>query len=83
MQNGFVFLRQKGNHKIYFNGTIRQVLPHHAGEILHPKIVKEVLKILNNKTLKMFRPEAKPASFVALVIATSRGKVFKFRAYNI
>nr|WP_249932511.1 type II toxin-antitoxin system HicA family toxin [Campylobacter mucosalis] len=44
LQNGFVFLRQKGSHKIYFNGTIRQVLPHHAGEILHPKIVKEVLE---------------------------------------
>lgn len=44
LQNGFIFIRQKGSHKIYFNGIIRQVLPHHTGEILHPKIVKEVLE---------------------------------------
>ncbi|MBR1375758.1 MAG: type II toxin-antitoxin system HicA family toxin [Cardiobacteriaceae bacterium] len=43
-QHGFVLNRQKGSHKIYSKGNIRQVLPHHSGEILHPKIVKELLE---------------------------------------
>ncbi len=40
LQNGFVLDRQKGSHRIYIKGNLRQVLPHHSGEILHPKIVK-------------------------------------------
>nr|WP_244660512.1 type II toxin-antitoxin system HicA family toxin [Helicobacter pylori] len=37
MQNGFVFSRQKGSHRIYVKDKIRQVLPFYSGEILHPK----------------------------------------------
>lgn len=46
LKNGFVIDRQKGSHRIYMKGNLRQVLPHHSGEILHPKIVKQVYEIL-------------------------------------
>ncbi|BCD46319.1 type II toxin-antitoxin system HicA family toxin [Helicobacter suis] len=36
LQNGFTLARQKGSHKIYIKGKIRQVLPFHSGKILHP-----------------------------------------------
>ncbi|WP_121288981.1 type II toxin-antitoxin system HicA family toxin [Helicobacter pylori] len=45
LQSGFIFSRQKGSHRIYVKDKIRQVLPFHsAGEILHPKIVKEIME---------------------------------------
>ncbi|CRF51499.1 putative [Helicobacter heilmannii] len=44
--NGFILSRQKGSHKIYTKGKIRQVLPFHSGKILHPKIVKEIMENL-------------------------------------
>lgn len=46
LSNGFILDRQKGSHRIYIKGSLRQVLPHHSGEILHPKIVKQVFEII-------------------------------------
>ena len=40
---GFVLMRSKGSHPIYFRGGERVVVPFHRGKILHPKIVREVL----------------------------------------
>ena len=40
---GFVLMRSKGSHRIYFRGGQRVVVPFHRGKILHPKIVSEVL----------------------------------------
>ena len=42
---GFVLMRQSGSHKIYKNekGT-RITIPYHRGKILHPKIVKSIMK---------------------------------------
>jgi predicted RNA binding protein YcfA (HicA-like mRNA interferase family) len=37
---GFVLDRQKGSHRIYTKENQRMVIPHHVGEVLHPKIVK-------------------------------------------
>ncbi len=48
LQNGFALDRQKGSHKIYRKNAHRMVLPHHAGKILHPKIVKQVFEIIEN-----------------------------------
>ncbi|BDQ29725.1 type II toxin-antitoxin system HicA family toxin [Helicobacter ailurogastricus] len=48
LQNGFTLARQKGSHRIYVKGKVRQVLPFHTGAILHPKIVKEVLEALGD-----------------------------------
>ncbi|WP_104686310.1 type II toxin-antitoxin system HicA family toxin [Helicobacter felis] len=33
LTNGFIFSRQKGSHRIYTKGKIRQVLPFHSGQI--------------------------------------------------
>ena len=40
---GFVLMRSKGSHRIYFRANQRVVVPFHRGKILHPKIVSEVL----------------------------------------
>ena len=40
---GFVLMRSKGSHRIYFRAGQRVVVPFHRGRILHPKIVREVL----------------------------------------
>jgi len=42
---GFVLVRQSGSHKIYKNAKgIRITIPFHKGKILHPKIVRCVMK---------------------------------------
>jgi predicted RNA binding protein YcfA (HicA-like mRNA interferase family) len=40
---GFVLMRSKGSHRIYFRANERVVVPFHRGKILHPKIAREVL----------------------------------------
>ena len=46
LKAGFKYLRSKGSHRIYQKGQKRQVLPFHAGKILHPKIVKQIFKVI-------------------------------------
>ncbi len=42
---GFVLIRQSGSHRIYRNlKGIRITIPFHKGKILHPKIVKSILR---------------------------------------
>jgi predicted RNA binding protein YcfA (HicA-like mRNA interferase family) len=43
---GFVLLRSKGSHRIYFKNKMRVVVPFHAGKILHPKTVKQVINAI-------------------------------------
>jgi predicted RNA binding protein YcfA (HicA-like mRNA interferase family) len=43
---GFLLHRTKGSHRIYFKEKKRIVIPFHAGKSLHPKIVKEVLEVV-------------------------------------
>ena len=43
---GFELLRSKGSHRIYGKGGSRYVLPFHTGDTLHPKIVRDLLKLL-------------------------------------
>jgi len=43
---GFVLMRSKGSHRIYFREGERVVIPFHRGKILHPKIVREVLSAM-------------------------------------
>lgn len=47
LRSGFVLDRQKGNHRIYIKKTYRMVLPNHAGEILHPKIIKQLFEVIH------------------------------------
>ena len=42
---GFIFSRQSGSHKIYKNKEgKRTTIPFHSGKILHPKILKSILR---------------------------------------
>jgi predicted RNA binding protein YcfA (HicA-like mRNA interferase family) len=44
LKSGFEMVRSKGSHRIYMKGAKRIVVPFHPGKILHPKVVKQVLK---------------------------------------
>lgn len=44
LKAGFEMLRSKGSHRIYHKTNKRVVVPFHRGKILHPKIIKQVLK---------------------------------------
>jgi len=39
-------IRSKGSHRIYMKEERRIVIPFHGTKILHPKIVKQVLKAI-------------------------------------
>jgi predicted RNA binding protein YcfA (HicA-like mRNA interferase family) len=42
---GYSLSRQSGSHKIYKNSSGRRVtVPYHSGDILHPKVLKSILK---------------------------------------
>jgi predicted RNA binding protein YcfA (HicA-like mRNA interferase family) len=42
---GFSLARQSGSHKIYKDAQGRRVtIPYHSGKILHPKLLKSILK---------------------------------------
>jgi len=42
---GFYLVRQSGSHKIYRNDKgVRITVPYHSGEILHPKLVKSIIR---------------------------------------
>jgi predicted RNA binding protein YcfA (HicA-like mRNA interferase family) len=42
---GFVFTRQSGSHKIFKSEKgLRVTVPFHSGKILHPKLLKSILR---------------------------------------
>ena len=44
-KQNFFLSRQSGSHKIYKNAQCKRVtVPYHAGKILHPKILRYILK---------------------------------------
>ncbi|MCH8294491.1 type II toxin-antitoxin system HicA family toxin [Candidatus Poribacteria bacterium] len=44
-QQSFECVRQSGSHKIYKNVLgMRVTVPFHAGKILHPKVLKSIMK---------------------------------------
>ena len=45
---GFKMIRSKGSHRIYRKGERRIIVPFHSNKILHPKIVKRILKSIND-----------------------------------
>ena len=44
---GFELIRIRGSHHIYKRESNRVVVPHHSGQILHPKIVKQVIDAIS------------------------------------
>jgi predicted RNA binding protein YcfA (HicA-like mRNA interferase family) len=49
LKDGYEFIRSKGSHRIYLKGARRMVIPYHSGKVLHPKIVKQVIKAIETK----------------------------------
>lgn len=43
---GFELLRSKGSHRIYGYKPLRVTVPFHSSSILHPKIVKQVIEMI-------------------------------------
>ena len=42
---GFFLARQSGSHRIYKNQEGRRsTVPYHAGKILHPKVIRSILR---------------------------------------
>jgi predicted RNA binding protein YcfA (HicA-like mRNA interferase family) len=48
LKAGFECSRNKGSHRIYMKRKRRVVIPFHAGKVLHPKIVKQILKAIES-----------------------------------
>ena len=46
LKAGFHLLRSKGSHRIYARGSQRVVIPFHGTQALHPKIIKQVIELL-------------------------------------
>ena len=46
LKAGFSLLRSKGSHRIYGMDELRVTVPFHPGVILHPKVVKQVLAMI-------------------------------------
>jgi predicted RNA binding protein YcfA (HicA-like mRNA interferase family) len=46
LRAGFDHLRSKGSHRIYGKGELRVIVPFHSGTTLHPKVVKQVLEVM-------------------------------------
>ena len=45
IRSGFIFTRQSGSHKIYKNSAGKRVtVPYHTGKVLHPKLLKSILR---------------------------------------
>lgn len=44
LNSKFKMIRSKGSHRIYMKGNRRIVVPFHSGKVLHPKVVKQILK---------------------------------------
>ncbi len=46
LNSGFELIRTKGSHRIYRKGQRRCIIPFHAGRDLHPKVIKQILKAI-------------------------------------
>lgn len=48
LKAGFQLVRSKGSHRIYQRGSDRFVVPFHRKKILHPKIVKALIGLIED-----------------------------------
>jgi predicted RNA binding protein YcfA (HicA-like mRNA interferase family) len=48
LKAGFALARSKGSHRIYFKAAVGMVIPFHPGKILHPKIIKQLERAIEN-----------------------------------
>jgi predicted RNA binding protein YcfA (HicA-like mRNA interferase family) len=54
---GFIEIRSKGSHRIYFRENVRVVIPFHSGKILHPKTVQQVFTAIESFELERTEEE--------------------------
>jgi predicted RNA binding protein YcfA (HicA-like mRNA interferase family) len=54
---GFVLLRSKGSHRIYGKASLRVTVPFHSGEILHPKIIRQVIETMEDSAKALPSPK--------------------------
>ncbi len=57
---GFIEMRSKGSHRIYFRENVRVVIPFHSGKILHPKTVQQVFTAIESFEVEKTEEEIKP-----------------------
>ena len=53
LKSGFTWLRSKGRHKLDAKGVRRVAVPFHGNDMLHPKIVKQVVEAIEDATFPM------------------------------
>jgi predicted RNA binding protein YcfA (HicA-like mRNA interferase family) len=49
LEVGFQMIRSKGSHRIYMKNDKRVIIPYHSGKILHPKVIKQVMKAIEDE----------------------------------
>ena len=54
---GFIEIRSKGSHRIYFRENVRVVIPFHSVKILHPKTVQQVFTAIESFELERTEEE--------------------------
>ena len=54
---GFIEMRSKGSHRIYFRENVRVVIPFHSGKVLHPKTVQQVFTAIESFEIKKTEEE--------------------------
>ena len=52
LRAGFDHLRSKGSHRIYARGNLRVTVPFHGVVVLHPKIIKQVIEMIEEADRK-------------------------------
>jgi predicted RNA binding protein YcfA (HicA-like mRNA interferase family) len=54
---GFIEVRSKGSHRIYFRDNVRVVIPFHSGKVLHPKTVQQVFTAIETFAVEKIEEE--------------------------
>jgi len=54
---GFMQIRSKGSHRIYFRENVRVVIPFHSGKVLHPKTVQQVFTAIESFEIEKIEDE--------------------------
>jgi predicted RNA binding protein YcfA (HicA-like mRNA interferase family) len=54
---GFMQIRSKGSHRIYFRENVRVVIPFHSGKVLHPKTVQQVFTAIESSEIEKIEEE--------------------------
>ncbi|WP_200873693.1 type II toxin-antitoxin system HicA family toxin [Candidatus Magnetobacterium casense] len=45
--NGYKMIRSKAAHRVYVKNSHRIIIPFHGNKVLHPKILKQLYRVVN------------------------------------